>query len=281
MQIIDNINTVLGEDLRAEIKPGAKLRIAAATFSIYAFEALRRELSRIEELEFIFTTPSFTAADVEGAGRQERRQFFIPEPRPAEASLYGTEFEIRLRNKLTQRAIARECAALINEQKATVIVEHVAYDVLDQRHDTAIFTEDQTKVDFAKAGEKLERHIYDYVVTDSQIERKFVTKLDTSTEVAVYAKLPRGFLIPTPVGDYNPDWAIAFKEGTVKHVYFVAETKGSLSSLKLRPTEQAKIDCARRFFAQLKDKTTEGAVTYGVVTSFGELMNLVGTPPAL
>ena len=106
-----------------------------------------------------------------------------------------------------------EAARLINEQKATVIVEHLTYDTLDDRFDIAIFTENQTAQDFAKAGEKLKKHIYDYVVTDSKVERDFVTELDTSTEVVVYAKLPRGFFIPTPVGDYNPDWAIAFKEG--------------------------------------------------------------------
>ncbi|WP_140117777.1 restriction endonuclease, partial [Vibrio parahaemolyticus] len=90
------------------------------------------------------------------------------------------------------------------------------------------------------------KHIYDYVVVDSQgIERDFVTELDTSKEVVVYAKLPRGFLIPTPVGDYNPDWAISFKEGSVKHIYFIAETKGTMSSLELRGIEDRKIECAR------------------------------------
>jgi len=89
------------------------------------------------------------------------------------------------------------------------------------------------------------------VITDSKVEREFVKELDTSTEVVVYAKLPRGFLIPTPVGDYNPDWAISFKEGSVKHIYFVAETKGSMSSMELRAIEQTKIECARKFFAEV------------------------------
>ena len=139
-----------------------------------------------------------------------------------------------------------------------MIVEHLTYDTLAERYDTAIFTENQTKQDFTKAGEKLKKHIYDYVVTDSKVERNFVTELDTSTEVVVYAKLPRGFFIPTPVGDYNPDWAIAFKEGTVKHVYFVAETKGSLSTLQLKGAEEAKIACARRFFASLNGRNGGG-----------------------
>ncbi|MGW8645622.1 type III restriction-modification system endonuclease [Micromonospora chalcea] len=168
-----------------------------------------------------------------------------------------------------------ECARLINEQKATVIVEHLSYDTLAERHDIAIFTESQTKQDFEKAGQKLKRHIYDYVVTDSKVERDFVTELDSSEEVIVYAKLPRGFFIPTPVGDYNPDWAIAFKEGTVKHVYFVAETKGSLSSMQLRGVEKGKIECARKFFAELNRKHA-AAVKYDVVTDYTQLMQLVG-----
>lgn len=168
-----------------------------------------------------------------------------------------------------------EAARLINEQKATVIVQHLTYDALAERHDTAIFTANQTKQDFTKAGEKLTKHIYDYVVTDSKGERAFVTELDTSNEVVVYAKLPRGFFIPTPVGNYNPDWAIAFQEGVVKHVYFVAETKGSLSSMQLRGVEQAKIECARKFFAELNRKHDE-TVTYDVVTDYGQLTQLVG-----
>ncbi len=168
-----------------------------------------------------------------------------------------------------------EAARLINEQKAAVVIEHLTYDTLAERHDTAIFTENQTKQDFTKVGEKLKKHIYDYVVTDSKVERAFVTELDTSNEVVVYAKLPRGFFIPTPVGEYNPDWAIAFKEGTVKHVYFVAETKGSLSSMQLRGIEEAKIECARKFFAELNHKN-DGDVTYDVVSDYSQLMQLVG-----
>jgi type III restriction enzyme len=167
-----------------------------------------------------------------------------------------------------------ESSRLINEQKATVIVEHLTYDTLEDTYDAAIFTENQTKQDFAKAGEKLKHHIYDYVVTDSKIERAFVTDLDTSDEVVVYAKLPRGFFIPTPVGNYNPDWAIAFKEGSVKHVYFVAETKGSLSTLQLKGVEDAKIECARKFFAAINEKNGQD-VRYDVVTDYTELMQLV------
>jgi len=166
-----------------------------------------------------------------------------------------------------------EAARLINEQKATVIVEHLTYDPLDNRYDSSIFTENQTAQDLSKAGEKLKKSVYEYVVTDSKVERSFVEKLDVSDEVVVYSKLPRGFTIPTPVGDYNPDWAIAFRDDTtkIKHVYFVAETKGSMSTLQLKGVENAKIECARKFFNSL-DKTD---VKYDVVTDYSELMDLV------
>lgn len=176
--------------------------------------------------------------------------------------------------RLNPEQFITEAARLINEQKATVIVEHLTYDALEDRFDSSIFTENQSAQDFTKAGAKLKKHVYDYVVTDSKVEREFVTELDTSTEVAVYAKLPRGFFIPTPVGNYNPDWAIAFTEGTVKHVYFVAETKGFLSTLQLRGVEDAKIECARRFFAEVNQKF-EGQVEYDVADSYSKLMELV------
>lgn len=194
--------------------------------------------------------------------------------RTAAAILRGVTPETFAKFRLNPEQFITEAARLINEQKATVIVEHLAYDTLEDRFDSAIFTENQTAQDFSKAGSKLNKHVYDYVVTDSKIERSFVTELDTSHEVAVYAKLPRGFFIPTPVGDYNPDWAIAFTEGSVKHVYFVAETKGSLSTLQLKGVEEAKIECARKFFASLSEKNGDD-VTYNVVTDYTELMQLV------
>ena len=168
-----------------------------------------------------------------------------------------------------------EAARLINEQKATVIVEHLAYDPLDDRYDSSIFTENQTAQDLTKAGEKLKKSVYEYVVTDSKVERSFVEQLDVADEVVVYSKLPRGFFIPTPVGDYNPDWAIAFTEGKVKHVYFVAETKGSMSTLQLKGVEEAKIECARKFFASLNDKADNNAVMYDVVKDYDSLLSLV------
>ena len=162
-----------------------------------------------------------------------------------------------------------QAARIMNEQKATVIVEHLTYNPTDDTHSLDIFT--QAKKEDLSKGFKANRHIYDYVFTDSGVERTFVGELDASAEVVVYAKLPRTFLIPTPVGNYNPDWAIAFQQGKVKHVYFIAETKGDISTMQLRKIEDSKIECARKFFA----KITSDQVRYDVVTNYGKLMELV------
>ena len=159
---------------------------------------------------------------------------------------------------------------LINEQKATTVIEHLAYDPIDDTHSSDIFTQEKPKESFDKAM-KVDNHIYDYVFTDSKGEKAFADKLDTSTEVVVYAKLPNSFFIPTPVGHYNPDWAIAFQEGSVKHVYFIAETKGSMSSMDLRKVEEVKIECARKFFK----KITSEQVVYDYIDNYESLMRLV------
>jgi type III restriction enzyme len=186
------------------------------------------------------------------------------------AILHGLNVAVFSQYRQNPEDFIQKAARLINEQKATVIVEHLSYDRLGDTFSTAIFTQEKNKDDFSKAF-KTQRHIFDYVFTDSKNERSFVEELDASAEVVVYAKLPRGFFIPTPVGNYNPDWAIAFQQGKVKHVYFVAETKGSLSSLDLREIEKRKIDCARKFFA----KITSDQVKYDMVDSYGQLMAIV------
>lgn len=190
--------------------------------------------------------------------------------------LSGIEKPVFDQFKTNPENFISEATRLIQEQKATVIIEHLSYDAVSETHGIDIFTDGQSKQDFSKAGEPLKRHIYDYVITDSKTERTFVQELDTSSEVVVYAKLPKGFFIPTPVGKYNPDWAIAFKEGSVKHVYFVAETKGSMSSMELREIEKTKIECARKFFDEINRKINPDNVKYDVVDSFGKLMEIVG-----
>lgn len=179
--------------------------------------------------------------------------------------------------KTNPESFITEAARIINEQKATVIIEHLAYDPVEDKFDLDIFTSGQTKQDFSNAVKTPRRHIYDFVLPDSgsKPERDFAEALETSTDVVVYAKLPHGFLIPTPVGDYNPDWAIAFKEGNIKHIYFVAETKGSMSSMKLREIEKTKIKCAYKFFDEMNRRYAPENVKYDMVDSFGKLMEIV------
>lgn len=162
---------------------------------------------------------------------------------------------------------------LILEQKSTMIVEHISYNQVDGEYDSDIFTQEKhTSMDKAFKGNK---SIVDYVFTDGtaekSTERKFAESLDTSNEVVVYAKLPRGFHIPTPMGNYSPDWAIAFEKEKVKHVYFIAETKGSMSSMELREIEKNKIACAEKLFKQLSN----AEVKYGKIDSYDTLMDLV------
>lgn len=171
--------------------------------------------------------------------------------------------------KANPEEFIRKATRLILEQKATIIVEHISYNRLEGKFDSDIFTQEKHgTIDRAFEGKK---SIVDYVFTDSEGERKFVGKIDTAKEVAVYAKLPKGFHIPTPVGNYSPDWAIAFQEGEVKHIYFVAETKGSMSSMDLREIEKGKIACAEKLFAQISTSN----VKYGKVDSFETLMDIV------
>lgn len=162
---------------------------------------------------------------------------------------------------------------IINQEKASMIIEHITYNPIDEKFNADIFTNKTLKGTLGKDTIEVKKHIYDYIKYDSDTERKFAEALDTSKEVVVYAKLPRGFFIPTPVGNYNPDWAIVFDEGKVRHIYFIAETKGELDSLRLRTdeVEEAKIHCAREHFK----KISNGSVKYEAVGSYGALMEMV------
>lgn len=167
----------------------------------------------------------------------------------------------------------QKSSRIINEQKATMIIEHICYNPIDEVFDANIFTNNTLNGTLGIDALEVKKHIYDYVVTDSNVEKRFAEELDSSKEVCVYAKLPRGFFIPTPVGNYSPDWAIVFNEGKVRHIYFIAETKGKLESLKfdIRGIEEAKIHCAKKHFARISNDT----VKYEVVDSYEKLMSEV------
>ena len=160
----------------------------------------------------------------------------------------------------------------IKEQKAAVIVDEITYNVTEEEpYGSDIFTMGKGVVNFDNAV-KAERHITPWVVVDSDTEKQFARDLDKDEgDVCVYAKLPRTFKIPTPVGDYSPDWAIAFYEGKVKYIYFIAETKGSMDSMQLKKIEDAKIQCAKKLFSKLNG----GMVHYDVADTYQHLMDIM------
>lgn len=167
-------------------------------------------------------------------------------------------------------AFMSKAAEYILIQKARLVIERIRYDRIEERYDVSVFEAGAQTEDLSRA-QAVARHVFDYIVTDSKTERAFAEALEASDKVAVYAKLPAGFSIPTPVGGYNPDWAIAFEAGSVKHIYFIAETKGSMREDSLREKEAHKIDCARAFFSTLGDKD----VKYDVITTYEDLLTKV------
>ena len=161
----------------------------------------------------------------------------------------------------------RKTVQIVREQKATMIVDHIHYHTTEGRYDSDIFTA-ASRADFDKAVHA-SKHITDYVISDSKGERDFARNLDEAEEVAVYPKLPRSFHIPTPVGNYAPDWAIAMQRGEVRHIFFIAETKGSLQSMQLNAIENAKIDCCTRLFNEISTDN----VRYHKVTCYQDLID--------
>lgn len=164
-----------------------------------------------------------------------------------------------------------KASQLINEEKATSVIEHITYCALDETYDTDIFTIAQVKAKLDENAIAVDKSIYDHVIYDSTNEREFASNLESDNKVVVYVKLPDKFFIDTPVGHYNPDWAIAFKTGLVKHVYFIAETKGSMSSMQLRLIEKSKISCARKHFKAISGEN----IVYDVVDSYKSLLEKV------
>ena len=261
-----------------------------------AVAAINRELS-VTQLSYVVTRgeqkDDTTLNDMKGGSMmvQEEMETYRVRTDMVSSVKYDLLGKIGSATKLTRKTVAtilskilpskfamykanpeefiRKVSRLIMEQKATIIVEHISYNQVEGSFDSDIFTQEKhATIDHAFEGKK---SIVDYVFTDSDGEKDFVGNIDTAKEVAVYAKLPKGFHIPTPVGNYSPDWAIAFQEGTVKHIYFVAETKGSMSSMDLREIEKGKIACAEKLFEQLSTAN----VTYGKVDNFDTLMDLV------
>lgn len=172
--------------------------------------------------------------------------------------------------KYNPEEFIRKVANIINQEKAATVINGITYHKTQQTYDNSIFTINNVRGELGENAFDVKKHIYDFLITDSKNEANFAKKLETG-EVTVYAKLSNGFKIPTPVGNYNPDWAIVLENPTFKYVYFIAETKGSLDSMELREVENAKIECARKHFECLCSDT----VKYDVVDSYDTLINML------
>ena len=249
----------------------------------------------VAELKYIMTTGTQEEVDQFGDTQTATKQLRTVSTSTVKYDLVG---EIAKRTTLTRKTVCailkgirpiklamfrnnpeefiKNVSKLIKDEKATMIVDHIRYNKLDDTYDSNIFTQEKHGQPFSKAYLS-KKNIQDYVFPDGyaeeSTEKKFAKALDDATEVCVYAKLPRTFQIPTPVGNYSPDWAIAFKEGTVKHIYFIAETKGSMDSMQLKAIEKAKIECAEKLF---NDVSTSN-VRYHKVKDYQTLLDIMKT----
>ena len=248
----------------------------------------------VTKLKYIVTTGEQGEEDVDFTGKQQTRTKELREVSTSDVA-YDLVGDIARGATLTRKTVVRilkgisqaklylfknnpeefirNVIRLIKDEKATMIVEHISYNRTEQKYDTSIFTNEKSRqsVDHAYEAKK---HILDYVFTDSKGERKFAEDLDSANEVCVYARLPRTFKIPTPVGHYAPDWAVAFHDNMgVKHIFFVAETKGSLLSMDLKGAEKAKIACAKKLFNDL----STSKVRYHEVTDYQNMLNEINS----
>lgn len=172
--------------------------------------------------------------------------------------------------RVNPESFIKEVSKIINEEKATTLIDNIIYSKTEKTYSDEVFTINNFKGSLSENILKVKRHIYDFVKTDSKNERKFANNLE-SGEILVYAKLPNGFKIPTPVGNYNPDWAIVFDTDKFKYVYFIAETKGSMDTLQLKKIEERKIDYAKKHFEALGHSD----IKYDMISSYQALMEMV------
>ena len=255
-----------------------------------AIAAIDKELY-VTELKYILTEGTQQAADQFGDTRTTTKKIGTVSTSTVKYALVG---EIAKGATLTRRTVVailkgisqaklymfrnnpeefiRKVIRIIKEQKATMIVEHISYNRMEETYDSTIFTQEKHTQPIEKAY-PARKHVMDYVFPDSKGEIEFAGNLDSATEVCVYAKLPRTFQIPTPVGNYSPDWAIAFNKGTVKHIFFIAETKGSMGTMELRGVEKAKIECAEQLF----NKASTSCVRYHQVKNYQNLLDVMKT----
>ena len=291
----DNANKEEFKRLWAEINPRYVYTVHYDSEELIskAIGAINQNL-RVTQLKYVVTTGEQGQDDMDFTGKQSTRTQQMREVSTSNVP-YDLVGEIAKGATLTRRTVVRilqgirrqqlylfrnnpeefirNVVKLIKEQKATMIVEHITYNKTENQYDTSIFTREKTRQPIERAYEA-KKHILDYVFTDSKGERQFVEDLDKADEVCVYARLPRSFQIPTPVGDYAPDWAIAFNDNMgVKHVFFIAETKGSMDSMQLKGVELAKIECAKKLFNNI----STSKVRYHEVTGYGTMLDIINS----
>lgn len=175
--------------------------------------------------------------------------------------------------KMNPEEFIIKAGLIINDCKALAVIQCIKYEKLNDKFATDIFTENMLRGKLGINAIESTKSLYDLVVLDSMgTEKNFAESLEHEDDVVVYTKLPNGFYINTPMGKYNPDWAVAFKEGSVKHVYFVAESKGNdLQGSQLRGSEESKIECARRHFKAISDN----GYIYDVAKDYKSLYDIV------
>lgn len=258
------IDTKLNESkMKVRITEGTQ-KDSISSVSLNSRESMTESKSKVEVLEDY--APSQVSYDLIGELTRDTgltRKTIID----ILCGIRADKFEIYKHNP---EEFIRKVANLINQEKAATVIDGIAYHKTEQKYDNSIFTINNVRGELGENAIDVKKHIYDFLVTDSKNETNFAKKLE-SGEVTVYAKLPNGFKIPTPVGNYNPDWAIVFDNPSFKYVYFVAETKGSMNSMELREVEKAKIECARKHFECLCSDT----VKYDVVDSYESLINML------
>ena len=167
---------------------------------------------------------------------------------------------------------------LIDNEKATTLINDIKYNLTDETYDMDIFTINNFKGKLDEDIFEVKRHIYNYLKVDSNIEKNFAKNgLEIGENIVVYAKLPNKFKIKTPIGNYNPDWAIVFNKNEKKHIFFIAETKGSMDSMELRGKEKLRIDYAKKYFETLNDYFKEKGkkINYDVIDSYKNLVNII------
>ena len=291
----DNANKEAFKRLWAEINPRYVYTVHYDSEELInkAIGAINQNL-RVTQLKYVVTTGEQGQDDMDFTGKQSTRTQQMREVSTSNVP-YDLVGEIAKGATLTRRTVVRilqgihrqqlylfrnnpeefirNVVKLIKEQKATMIVEHITYNKTENQYDTSIFTREKTRQPIERAYEA-KKHILDYVFTDSKGERQFVEDLDKADEVCVYARLPRSFQIPTPVGDYEPDWAIAFNDNMgVRHIFFIAETKGSMESMQLKGVELAKIECAKKLFNNI----STSKVRYHEVTDYSTMLDVINS----